>query len=460
MAKKRTSVLLLGLGLGAGAAGLVTFSAAGDGLRLLGLAAEAPRSGNVAWAQPQADELPRIRITDPNRDLFRLGLPNVVGDADLAREALEIERRDLDIIGLFRLVDPASFPPDLQREGLGFSSALWSQVGAQGVAKLQARRTGGQIVLDGKLYQIGRGDQPVLEKTYRGAELRPLVHAWANDVIAQFTGQRGIFGSRIVFAMTGKGSREIASVGADGSEMRVVTKMGSESMMPAFSPGGDQIAFTSFLRGTPDLWVVSAGGGRARKLSTRPGMNTGATFSPDGRHIVLTLSFEGNSELYRVAPSDGRILDRLTRNPAADLSATYSPDGSQIAFVSDRQGTPQIFLMSAAGGNAKRLTFQGSYNQTPRWNPRADKPLIAFSGRDERGSFDIFVYDVKAGKIDRMTQGQGSNLDPAWSPDGRLLVYTSNRGGLFVLNVDTRKEFQIWKGGAASPHWGPAPKAP
>ena len=434
----------------------------GLGLRLglgLGLLFGAA-AADTAAAQPQAEELPRIRITDPNRDLFRLALPNAVGDPELARQALEIERRDFDVVGLFRLLDPASFPADLQREGMGFSSALWSQVGAQGVAKLSVTREGGRIAVTGNLYQLGGSEQAVLTKTYRGAELRPLVHAWANDVIEKFTGQKGIFGSRITFAMTGRGSNEIALVGADGSEMRVLTKMGSECMMPAFSPAGDQIAFTSYLRGTPDLWIVSAAGGRARRVSSKQGLNTGAVFSPDGRNVVLTMSFEGNAELYRISPTDGRVVDRLTRNPALDLSATFSPDGSQIAFVSDRQGTPQIFVMPASGGAAKRLTFQGGYNQTPRWNPRADKPLIAFSGRDERGVFDIFVYDVRTGKIDRMTQGQGSNRDPAWSPDGRLLLYTSTRGGLYVLNVDTRKEFQIWRGGAASPHWGPAPKAP
>ena len=51
----------------------------------------------------------------------------------------------LDIIGLFNLLNPTSFPPDLQREGMGFSSALWSQVGAQGVVKLRVAREGGGV---------------------------------------------------------------------------------------------------------------------------------------------------------------------------------------------------------------------------------------------------------------------------------------------------------------------------
>jgi TolB protein len=411
----------------------------------------------AAQTPPQAEELPRIRITDPRRDLFRLALPNVIGDGPAAQEAQEIQRRGLEIFGLFNLINPASFPPDLQREGMGFSSALWSQVGAQGVVKLRVAREGGNVMLEGRLYQIGRGEGSLLNRTYRGPSVRPLVHTWMNDVIELFTGQRGVFGSRIAFAMSGR-QNEIGTVGVDGSETKIATNMGAECLMPAYSPDGSRLVFTSYLRGTPDLWIIPAAGGRARALSRRPGMNSGASWMRDGRDILLTMSFEGNPELYRISSQDGHVINRLTRSPFIDMSATLSPDGSQIAFVSDRGGSPQIYLMSASGGDARRLTFQGGNNTTPRWSPRADKPQIAFTGRDERGVFDVFIYDIKGSRIDRVTQGQGSNQSPDWSPDGRLLVYSSGRGGLFVMNPETRQETQIYRGKVNSPSWGPPPK--
>ncbi len=404
------------------------------------------------------EDLPEITIADPNRDLFRIALPSAVGDGDLVGAAVDTERRDLDVVGLFRLLDPASFPDSLLKEGLGFSSDYWSQVGAQGVAKLRASHEGGGFAVEGRLYQVGRGDSPVMTKTYRGSELRPLVHMWANDVVAQFTGTPGIFGSRIAFAMSGK-SGEVATIGMDGQELHVVTQMHSQCLLPALSPSGGQIAFNSFLRGGADLWVVSASGGRAKRISDRPGLNTGAAWL-SGSTLVATLSYEGNAELYKISASDGKVLARLTSSLSSiDTSPTISPGGGEIAFVSDRQGTPQIFLMPSSGGAARRLTFQGNYNQTPRFCPRKETPIIAFTGRDERYVFDIFLYDLRTGKIDRVTQGQGSNYDPAWSPDGRLLVYASSRGGLFVKNLQTKKEFQIYKGGAKNPSWGPPPAA-
>ena len=105
------------------------------------------------------------------------------------------------------------------------------------------------------------------------------------------------------------------------------------------------------------------------------------------------------------------------------------------------------------------MTFLGGNNTTPRWRPKADKQQIAFTGRDERHQFDVFIYDFNGGKIERVTQNQGSNQSPDWSPDGRLLVYASSRGGLFVANPETRKEVQIYRGRVNSPSWGPAPRA-
>ncbi|HXU64361.1 MAG TPA: hypothetical protein VN962_21820 [Polyangia bacterium] len=407
---------------------------------------------SVARAQQGGDEdLPPVQLTGAGIALLKLAVPRAEGDSDGA--AAELLSKDMDITGLFQILDPASFPAQLQSEGLNFSSALWSQVGAQAVLKMKV--AGGTV--DGRVYVAARGDTAVLSKTYRAGDTRDAVHEFANDVVKSFTGQPGVFGSRIALALTGHSAHEIALIDMDGGRTSVVTKMGSDSLLPAFSPSGGEIAFTSYLRGNPDLWIVSAGGGRARRVSKEPGLNTGATWSRSGA-LALTMSYEGNSEIYRIDPTDGRIEARLTNNPAIDSSPCFSPDGSQIAFVSNRQGSPQIFIMPANGGAPKRVTFQGKYNQTPRWSPRADKAQIAFTGRDEHGVFDLFLLDVRSGKIDRLTQGHGSNLDPTWSPDGRLLAYVSTRGGVFVQNPETHHEVHVWKGSAASPSWGPAPR--
>jgi TolB protein len=130
--------------------------------------------------------------------------------------------------------------------------------------------------------------------------------------------------------------------------------------------------------------------------------------------------------------------------------------------VSNRSGNPQIYVISASGGEPKRITFQGNYNQTPDWSPRGD--LIAFTARDERNAFDIFTVDPATLKITRLTQDQGNNEEPSFSPNGRLIAFTSTRTGrshLYVMSADGNFQRQMSSGNDESytPAWGPFPAA-
>ena len=125
---------------------------------------------SVAHAQQGGDEdLPAVQLSGAGVELLKLGVPRAEGDSDGSAAALL--SKDMDITGLFQVLDPTSFPAQLQSEGLNFSSALWSQVGAQAVVKMKV--SGG--TLDGRAYVVARGDTAVLSKTYRAANVRDAV---------------------------------------------------------------------------------------------------------------------------------------------------------------------------------------------------------------------------------------------------------------------------------------------
>ncbi len=125
--------------------------------------------------------------------------------------------------------------------------------------------------------------------------------------------------------------------------------------------------------------------------------------------------------------------------------------------MSSRAGNPQLYTMSASGGEPKRLTFQGTYNQTPTYSPRGTH--LAFTARDERNVFDIFVIDLRTNQVARVTQDQGNNEEPSFSPNGRMLVFSTTRSGsrqLVVSNLDGTKQTVVTTGGEhSSPSWGP-----
>jgi TolB protein len=292
----------------------------------------------------------------------------------------------------------------------------------------------------------------VVQRTLKGSAkaVRSLAHRFGDEVVKYYTNERGIFTTKIAFAAGNprNATSHVYAMDYDGYGVYRVSNTGNLNLLPAWSPSG-QIAYTSYLWKNPDLFLTS--GGRASRISKYPGLNTGAAFSPDGR-IALTLSKDGNPEIYVMSASGGGAR-RLTNHPAIDASPSWSPDGGRIAFVSNRGGSPQVYIMSASGGGVRRLTFKGNYNQEPSWCPRKDTPLIAFTGRDEAGHYDIFTVNVDSGEMKRLTQREGSNKSPSWAPNGKLLVFSSSRGGLWLMNADGLNQHQVHKGGGQTPSW-------
>src|SRR3546814_13654898 len=60
-----------------------------------------------------------------------------------------------------------------------------------------------------------------------------------------------------------------------------------------------------------------------------------------------------------------KALTQITNQFGIDTEPAWSADGSSLYFTSDRGGQPQIYQVSASGGSATRVTFQGRYNASP-----------------------------------------------------------------------------------------------
>lgn len=372
-------------------------------------------------------------------------------------------RRFLELAGFFEVLPGKRNPPEAVLESLRVTTIdfeRWHRAGAWLVIKgsIQKGKKRGHLILTLRAFLVESGEAYPLKHDVqalpnaKARTIRWAVSRWVDDFMVAFTGKGGTFSTRIAFAKRMKkgGAKEIFVMDMDGSGERAITRNGTINMLPTWTPR-KKVAYTSFVKHNPDLYISG------RIFSNRPQMNTGASWHPNGTLCALTLSKDGNAEIYVLNPNNGEVISRLTNHWGIDTSPAWSPDGSQIAFVSDRHGSPQIWIMGADGGGARRVTFQGDYNQTPAWSPKGDK--IAFTARDERNVFDIFTVEVGSGKIERLTQNQGNNEEPTWSPDGNYLAFTSTRDGgshIYLSTGDGRYQTKITqgKGGFLTPAWG------
>jgi len=183
-------------------------------------------------------------------------------------------------------------------------------------------------------------------------------------------------------------------------------------------------------------------------------------YSPDGRWIAFSRAENGSTDIYVVSRAGGD-LRRLTTSRGIDTNPAWSPSGREIAFTSSRSGTPQLYVMDAEGTNVRRITWSGSYNDGAAWHPEGT--AIAYSYREKGGNrFDIAVVDVVTGESRLLTQAPGSHEAPAFSPDGRRIVFQSNRSGspqIWVMSASGQDLRQLTaEGQNFAPAWSNYPK--
>ncbi len=394
---------------------------------------------------PLPTSTPIVDVTSPEHALYRIAVPDLLGSAGLGDQGAGVLRNDFALVSLFKVLDPASFVADLKTEGMSITPGSWQSVGAQGVIKGEVKQTGGSIAVTMSFFELARGAQPTLQRTYNGSasELRTYMHSFANEVVKLLTGTAGVFGTKLVFARRqGPGRKDVYVSDFDGANLARVSNGRGVSMLPAFGAGG---IWYSVL--TPTGMFITRAGTNDKPVLKGNGLFMGVTMC--GNRIVFSSTRDGNAEIYS-ANADGSDIRRLTNDPGIDVSPSCGPNG-QIAFVSNRHGTPQIWIMDGAGGGQKRVTYKGEYNQTPSWCPDPKQQLIAFTGRDQ--NMDVFTINLSSGEYMRITQAQGTNKDPAFSPDCRMIAFASSRGGIYVSNPQGLNQIRVISGAAETVRW-------
>jgi Tol biopolymer transport system component len=271
----------------------------------------------------------------------------------------------------------------------------------------------------------------------------------------------------------------------DGT-ISAVTDAAGEEAMPVWSPDGRQIAYTVDATAIDVRDLVS---GTTRRAVTAPSGASlfGPSFSPDGDTLAYVriagataelvvgdrvVSAEGE-DVFAFAPTwlspgellytaDGRIkrlrpgggpgravpfaaavpvvprssFRQAVRDPGATrerralgiASPVASRDGSRIAF----RALGAIWLLRTGQARPTKLVEDGYFNSDPDFSP--DGRSIVYSS-DRAGDADLWIRDLSSGAERRISGLEGAQLAPRFSPDGDRIAYTDQDGTLWVLDL-------------------------
>jgi Tol biopolymer transport system component len=214
------------------------------------------------------------------------------------------------------------------------------------------------------------------------------------------------------------------------------TTAAAPSTAPSARPGRirlrGRVAFASDRGDNVDLYLLELPSGRLHRLTTSPAADLSPTWAPDGTRLAFRSDRDGNDEVY-VMDADGSGQRNLTRNLGFDYSPAWSPDGRRIAFASARADPTgsDVWLMDADGAHPRPLLHQHGIDEYPRWAPDGSRLVFGCTlGRvlpSRVGDFELCVVGADGRGLRRITDAPGISAAGGWSPDGRRIVFTSNR---------------------------------
>lgn len=281
-------------------------------------------------------------------------------------------------------------------------------------------------------------------------------------------------GKKLIFQTTREklGCDQIYMMNTDGSDQHMVSTGQGRTTCSYFFKDGKRILYASTHTGgkdcpprpdyskgyvwaiypTYDIFTANPDGTDVKQLTDSPGYDAEATVSPDGKKIVFTSTRDGDLDLYSM-DIDGKNVKRLTTELGYDGGAFFSPDGKWIVFRAYhpkteqeikeykellaqnliRPSTLEIWIMKADGTGKRQITSNGAANFAPFFYPNGKRIIFASNYETDKkttvsqGNFELWAVDIDGKNLERITFSPGFDGFPIFSPDGKKLVFASNR---------------------------------
>jgi serine/threonine protein kinase len=380
--------------------------------------------------------------------------------------------------------DPASIAisPDGQKILLVATSEGQSKLWVRPLDSVSGRPLAGT---DGASFPFWSPDGQSVGFFAEGKLKRVDVDRGAMQILADAPESRGGAWSRegtIIFTPNSSQSPIFRISAAGGTASAVTrTETGKETShrFPQFLPDGRH--FLYYVQGTPEshgIYVGDLDGSRARRLldvDSAPVYESsghllfvrqGTLFAQEfdvtrlelkgnpfsvAEHIAAVNTAQGSaavsassvgSIIYRTASPGGRRqfrwLDRSGKeigkagDPLSASTLSISPDSRRVALAQLINNNFDVWLLDLGRNVLSRFTFDAAVDSAPIWSP--DGRQIVFQS-NRKGAYDLYIKPAIGPGNEELLLASGQDKKPMdWSPDRRFLLYA---------NLDPKTGFKV-----------------
>jgi Tol biopolymer transport system component len=205
---------------------------------------------------------------------------------------------------------------------------------------------------------------------------------------------------------------------------------------PAFSPDGKSLAFvrTSSVS-VQDIYLTALSGGEPRRLTQDNRRIFGMAWNTAANRILFASNRGANSRLWQVSPSGGQP-ERLAGIGENAGFLTVDRRGERLAYTRSTIDT-NVWRYGLDGRPPVRLVSSTLHDLAAQYSP--DGKRIVFSS-NRSGTMEIWMCDSEGKNVNQVTSFGGPPTgSPKWSPDGRWIAFDSRPNGnpdIFVLAAD------------------------
>jgi len=241
---------------------------------------------------------------------------------------------------------------------------------------------------------------------------------------------------------------------------------GSNDLSASWSLDGKWVAFERLQGGRGSLWLIPASGGGARPLLDDAHDNGKPFWSADSKKVIFASDRAGEVGLWEIDVESGR-LRQLTASHGHMVRAVFATEGKdgQLMYNEFSHQT-DLYVKDMNNASEKRLTFYSRTNSAARFSPDG-KTIVYHSNRT--GNHELWLLDRETEVELKLTDNVKTDIFPDWSPDGREIVFVSNREGAFhlwLMNVedgslhrltqeDIKLQPAVYSSADLAPRWSP-----